>query len=104
MCRWEWRFGKWSPWYSEEDRDGEDAPDLRDVTELCLLRESCAYEYGIVASRAGATPDTVLPAIPAVVPTVFPLVPVIPVAVVAAVFALRALRLDDDRCRREGVG
>ena len=57
-----------------------------------------------MASRAGAMPDTVLPATPAVVPSVLPLVPVMPVAVVAAVFELRALRLEDDRCRREGVG
>ena len=104
LCRWAWRFGKWSPWYSEEDKDGEEAPDRRDATELCLLRESRAYEYEFVASRAGAMPDTVLPATPAVVPIVLPLVPVIPVAVVAAVVALRALRLEDDRCRLEGVG
>ena len=97
-------MGKWSPWYSEDDRDGDDASDRREVTELCLLRESRAYGYGKVASRDGAMPDTVLPATPAVVPTVLPLVPVIPVAVVAAVVALRALRLEDDRCRREGVG
>ena len=45
-------------------------------------------------SRAGAMPDTVLPATPAVVPIVLPLVPVIPVAVVAAVVALRELRLE----------
>lgn len=104
VCRWVWKLGKWSPWYSEEDKDGEEASDRRDATELCLLRGSRAYEYGVVASRAGAIPETVLPATPAVVPTVLPLVPVIPVAVVAAVFALRALRLEDDRCRREGVG
>lgn len=104
MCRWAWRLGKWSPWYSEEDKDGEEASDRRDATELCLLRGSRAYAYGVVTSRAGATPDNVLPATPAVVPTVLPLVPVIPVAVVAAVFALRVLRLEDDRCRREGLG
>lgn len=57
-----------------------------------------------MASLAGAMPDTVLPATPAVVPTVLPLIPVRPVAAVAAVFELRALRLDDDLCRREGVG
>lgn len=74
------------------------------MTELCLLRGSRAYEYGAVVSRAGAMPDTVLPATPAVVPMVLPLAPVIPVAVVAAVLALRVLRLEDDRCRREGVG
>ena len=104
LCRWEWRLGKWSPWYSEEDKEGDEASDRRDATELCLLRESRAYGYDIVASRAGAMPETVLPATPAVVPTVLPLVPVTPVAAVAAVFALRALRLEDDRCRREGVG
>lgn len=49
-------------------------------------------------------PDTVLPATPAVVPRVLPDIPVMPVAVVAAVVELRALRLEDDRCRREGVG
>lgn len=98
-------MGKWSPWYSEDDRDGEEASDRRDATELCLLRGSRPYEYGVVASRAPAMPDIVLPATPAVVPTVLPpLVPVIPVAVVAAVFALRELRLEDDRCRREEVG
>ena len=57
-----------------------------------------------MVSRGGATPDMVLPATPAVVPTVLPLVPVRPVAVVAAVFTLRELKLDDDRCRRDGVG
>ena len=57
-----------------------------------------------MASRAGAMPETVLPATPAVVPTVLPLVPVMPVAVVAAVVELRALTLDDERCRREEVG
>ena len=57
-----------------------------------------------MVSRGGATPEVVLPATPAVVPTVLPLAPVIPVAVVAAVFTLRALKLDDDRCRRDGLG
>ena len=104
MCRWAWRLGKWSPWYNDEESEGEEASDRRDAAELCLLRGSRAYEYGAVVSRAGVMPDTVLPATPAVVPTVFPLKVVIPVAVVAAVFALRALRFEEDRCRREGVG
>lgn len=46
----------------------------------------------------------VLPATPPVIPTVLPLGPLTPAAAVAAVFALRVLRLEDDRCRREGVG
>lgn len=55
-------------------------------------------------SRAGAMPETVLPAKPAVVPTALLLVLETPAAVVAAVVALRVLILLDDRCRREGVG
>lgn len=98
------RLGKWSPWYSEEERDGEEASDRLEATELCLLKESLRYVYGAMVSRGGATPEIVLPATPAVVPTVLPLVPVIPVPVVAAVFILRALKLEDDRCRRDGVG
>ena len=43
-------------------------------------------------------PDTVLPATPPVVLAVLPL------TVVAGVVMLRVLRLDDERCRREGVG
>ncbi len=54
-----------------------------------------------MVSRAGAMPETVLPAIPAADPTVLPLIPLAPVA---AVVALRVLKLEDDRCRREGVG
>ena len=57
-----------------------------------------------MVSRGGAMPDIVLPDTPAVVPTVLPLRPVWPVAVVAAVFMLRALKLEEDRCRRDGVG
>lgn len=49
-------------------------------------------------------PETVLPATPAVVLMVFPLTPVKPLVVVAAVLALRVLKLEEDRCRREGVG
>lgn len=55
-------------------------------------------------SLAGAIPETVLPATPPVVPTVLPLSPVYPLAVVAAVLMLLVLRLDEERCRREGVG
>ena len=54
-------------------------------------------------SLAGATPDAMLPATPAVVPTVLPLFPVSALVVVAAVLTLRVLKLDDERCRREGV-
>lgn len=57
-----------------------------------------------MVSRGGAIPDIVLPDTPPVVPTVLPLRPVWPVAVVAAVFMLRALKLEEDRCRRDGVG
>ena len=43
--RWAYMFGKWSPWISEDDRDGEEASDLLDATELCLLRGSLGYPY-----------------------------------------------------------
>ena len=46
-------------------------------------------------------PEKVLPAIPPVVPIVLALMPVSPLL---AVLALRVLRLEDDRCRRDGVG
>ncbi len=95
---------------SDEDIDGEEVPERREeVIEFCRLRVSlarsaAACEVGgavlsrAVLSRAGAMPETVLPATPAVVPTVVPLV------VVAAVVTLRVLRLEEERCRRDGVG
>lgn len=49
-------------------------------------------------------PDIMLPATPPVVPTVLPLIPVRPLVVVALVLALLVLKLDDDRCRLEGIG
>ena len=49
-------------------------------------------------------PDVVLTANPPVVPTVLPLMPLPPVAIAADVWALLVLRLDDERCRRDGVG
>lgn len=51
-----------------------------------------------MCSLAGVIPETVLPATPPVVLTVLPL------TVVAGVVMLRVLRLEDERCRREGVG
>jgi len=90
---------------SDEDIDGEEVPERREeVIEFCRLRVSLARSAaacevgGAVLSRAGAMPETVLPATPAVVPTVVPLV------VVAAVVTLRVLRLEEERCRRDGVG
>lgn len=72
--------------------------------EFWRLRECACAEYGPYGSLAGATPEMVLPATPPVVPTVLPLKPVYPLVVVAAVLMLRMLRLEEDRCRREGVG
>lgn len=86
--------------------DGDDVPEWREeVIEFCLLRLSrarsaAAWEVAgaLLWSLAGAMPDTVLPATPPVVLTVLPL------AVVAGVVLLRVLTLEDERCRREGVG
>lgn len=55
-------------------------------------------------SLAGVIPEIVLPATPAVVPTVLPLMPVRLLRLVATVVALRVLKLEDERCRLEGVG
>lgn len=85
--------------------DGDDVPERREeVIEFWRLRDSRARSAaacevsGAVVSRAGAMPETVLPATPAVVPTVPAL------AVVAAVVMLRVLREEEERWRREGVG
>jgi hypothetical protein len=51
-------------------------------------------EEVVVLSRDGATPETLVVIAPAVVP----------LPIVAAVVMLRWLRLDEDLCRREGVG
>ena len=86
--------------------DGEEVPERREeVMEFCLLRLSRARSAAVCEvagafewSLAGAMPDTVLPATPPVVLAVLPL------AVVAGVVMLRVLRLEDERCRRDGVG
>ena len=83
---------------TEEDKDGEDASDLLDATELCLLRGSLGYPYGAEASLGGAIPDVELPATPAVVPMVLPLV--LPVAELVLGFAFLE-RLEEDRWRRD---
>lgn len=99
------RFGKWSPWRSDEDKEGEEAIDrLDEAAEFCRLNDCECRGYPPGTSLAGAMPETVLPATPPVVPTVLPLRPVYPLVVVAAVLMLRVLKLDEERCRREGVG